>query len=1023
MSTSPLPFTTKSHVELHDKRGTCLHKSSKRKYVHTSHGAGLHHLHGLLHSLHAPELAEIGAIVPPEESMCTYLLLDGDGDWVQLTMDDFTSATASPLHLKLVLRPKLDRPTPRRGEDPGPRRVKRRQSLPLAPALIPRINATLTPLPLPIDAILVPNRAWTSLAFADASKTLYWLDELQGNLGSVDVTSGAVRVLQSDLRRPRQLHLGTSRDAICLYFLQGEGDLCVYDISGVVRLVQCAGPVSGFCITPDLASLLVLESAPNGATYHVVSYMHYATSTDVNEVGDARCVLFDVDAPTVTATPSALCVTDTGALCVAWTAAPFVTVCRSSDDTSMSVEPWDFSSVIQHHVSLPAECTAITYHATSRTLLLGLADADAARGGLARLLLPRDHALPTLHLEPERVLPVLALTHAGSDELYYCVRRQGYQHDILTWHLSTRPDDDEPPSNMSPTPATPESTPQRVHIKVLVRCRPLLAHEEAAGQRSVVACDGNRVYVEPIHAYQKPRAFNFDTVFGPSTTQEDLFATSIQPIVQHAISGYTCTVFAYGQTGSGKTHSMQGHRGGADAGLMYRAIATVFASPAVTSVRMSYVEIYNEEILDLLAASLRRQSDRPQVVTTSSKALRDVAKKRGVRMKYEQTRSRDKKYDLSDDDESAGRPSKLHIVKHALHGVRVHGLHEVSVATAADAYELLELAIQCRQQSATLCNKESSRSHAIFTLYTDTTLVEDGQSIQASGQLRLVDLSGSENYERAGCLKDRQVEAANIGQGLLALGRVIKALVEGWKHVPYRESKLTRLLEDSIGGSALTTLLLAVAPGSAAVDETLSTLSYAQMAQQVVNRPTRVHALLQPTRTKPIEPVVVVATPWVGHVPIRTSPPRLTKPADERVLHATTEEWRANLLVHKARVNPLSRRTTGILQKIFDTYDAKATGVLSRFEVRRVFMDLLCRPKESAPKTLTFAEFVDIFQTLLQTDPQIAQDIITTHGYTLNLERTLVAPLPAGVRCLRQLQQHRPASAPAARAVFNRKTT
>ncbi|KDO29211.1 hypothetical protein SPRG_19884 [Saprolegnia parasitica CBS 223.65] len=988
MSTSPLPFTTKSHVELHDKSGACLHKSPKRKYVHTSHCVDLHHLHALLRSLHAPELAEIGVIAPPDESVCTYLFLDDEGDWVQLTMNDFTHATSSPLRLKLVLRPKLDRVTPRQDDAPVPRRVKRRQSLPLPAASIPEMNAILTSLPLPIDAILVPNRALTSLAFADISRTLYWLDELHGTLGSVDVTSGAVRVLQSSLRRPRQLHLGTTHGALRLYFLQGDGDLCVCDATGVVCLVQCTVPHGGFCLTPNLESLLFLEPALDDATYHVVSYTHYATRTadDNIDESDARCVLFNVDAPTLTATPSALCMTATGTLCLAWATTQFVTVCRPSDETSTSAEPWDFASVSQHHVRLIAPCTAIAYHAPSETFLLGLAESES--GGLARLILPPDHAPPTLHVELERALPVLALTLSGRGEVFYCVRRQGHQHDTLTWHLlSACIRDDEttvPPSTTPPTPPTPESTPKRVHIKVVVRCRPLLVHEEAAGQRSVVACDGNRVYVEPIHAYQKPRAFNFDKVFGPSTTQEDLFATSIRPIVQHAMNGYTCTVFAYGQTGSGKTHSMQGRRG-ADAGLMYRAIDTVFASPCIRSVRLSYVEIYNEEILDLLAASLRRQSDGPH---------------------------------------SASRPSKLHIVKHALHGVRVHGLQEVSVTSAADAYELLELAIH--------------RSHAIFTLYTDTTrayfavfcsirihilrlVVEDGQSIQASGQLRLVDLSGSENYERAGCLKDRQVEAANIGQGLLALGRVIKALVEGWKHVPYRESKLTRLLEDSIGGSAVTTLLLAVAPGSAAVDETLSTLSYAQMAQRVVNQPTRVHALLQPPRThQPIEPMVVVATPWVGHVPIKTSPPRLTKPADDRVLHATTEEWSANLLVHKARANPmLSRRTIGTLQKIFDTYDAKANGVLSRFEVRRVYKELLGRPKESAPKTLAFPEFVAIFQTLLHTEPQIAQDIITAHGYTLNLE---VAPLPAGVRCLRQLQQLRPASAPASRGL-HRKTT
>jgi kinesin family protein 11 len=144
-----------------------------------------------------------------------------------------------------------------------------------------------------------------------------------------------------------------------------------------------------------------------------------------------------------------------------------------------------------------------------------------------------------------------------------------------------------------------------------------------------------------------------------------------------------------------------------------------------------------------------------------------------------------------------------------------------------------------RRTSATLMNKQSSRSHSVFmiTVHQRETPLAGGDELLKTGKLYLVDLAGSENIGRSGALKDRAREAGNINQSLLTLGRVIAKLVERAPHVPYRESKLTRLLQDSLGGRTLTSIIATVSPAMANLEETLSTLDYASRAKTIVNRP------------------------------------------------------------------------------------------------------------------------------------------------------------------------------------------
>lgn len=166
-------------------------------------------------------------------------------------------------------------------------------------------------------------------------------------------------------------------------------------------------------------------------------------------------------------------------------------------------------------------------------------------------------------------------------------------------------------------------------------------------------------------------------------------------------------------------------------------------------------------------------------------------------------------------------------------------LEEITVLTATDIFDILQRGIQQRQTAETLCNKNSSRSHSIFTM--KIMIKEsspDGEEVVRHGQLNLVDLAGSECIGRSGAKNDRAREAGSINQSLLTLGRVITALVDHHGHIPYRDSKLTRLLQESLGGKAKTCIIATLSPSQSAMEETLSTLDYAHRAKNIKNQPT-----------------------------------------------------------------------------------------------------------------------------------------------------------------------------------------
>eukprot|EP00079_Xenopus_tropicalis_P027672 XP_012822015.1 PREDICTED: kinesin-like protein KIF11 isoform X1 [Xenopus tropicalis] len=346
------------------------------------------------------------------------------------------------------------------------------------------------------------------------------------------------------------------------------------------------------------------------------------------------------------------------------------------------------------------------------------------------------------------------------------------------------------------------------NIQVVVRCRPFNQLERKASSHSVLECDAPRkevcVRTGGINDKLGKKTYTFDMVFGPAAKQIDVYRSVVCPILDEVIMGYNCTVFAYGQTGTGKTFTMEGERSADEeftweqdplAGIIPRTLHQIFEKLSENgtefSVKVSLLEIYNEELFDLLSPS-------PDV---------------GERLQ------------MFDDPRNK-------------RGVIIKGLEEVSVHNKDEVYHILERGAARRKTASTLMNAYSSRSHSVFsvTIHMKETTV-DGEELVKIGKLNLVDLAGSENIGRSGAVDKRAREAGNINQSLLTLGRVITALVERAPHIPYRESKLTRILQDSLGGRTKTSIIATVSPASINLEETVSTLEYANRAKNIMNKP------------------------------------------------------------------------------------------------------------------------------------------------------------------------------------------
>ncbi|EGO27337.1 hypothetical protein SERLADRAFT_336029, partial [Serpula lacrymans var. lacrymans S7.9] len=286
--------------------------------------------------------------------------------------------------------------------------------------------------------------------------------------------------------------------------------------------------------------------------------------------------------------------------------------------------------------------------------------------------------------------------------------------------------------------------------------------------------------------------FMFDRVFNNEARQQDVYASTAQPLLRGLLDGYNATVFAYGATGCGKTHTISGTE--ADPGIIYLTMADLFQriqdrkDEWNTEVIVTFLEIYNEEIRDLLAE--------PGTVSPRG----------GLQIREDKS-------------------------------VKVVGLVESHPNSAEEVKEIVLQGNSRRTQSPTHANETSSRSHAVLQVHvTQAPRTASITEQRTMATLSIIDLAGSERAAATSNMGQRMVEGANINKSLLALGNCINALCESGgaiRHVPYRNSKLTRLLKFSLGGNCKTVMIVCIAPTSQHFDDTHNTLLYAERATKI----------------------------------------------------------------------------------------------------------------------------------------------------------------------------------------------
>lgn len=342
--------------------------------------------------------------------------------------------------------------------------------------------------------------------------------------------------------------------------------------------------------------------------------------------------------------------------------------------------------------------------------------------------------------------------------------------------------------------ASPVTEEKELPVTVALMMRPLVGPELVDGCQECVFPHAT----DPSVTLVSDHKFTYDHVYhGAGPTEKTLYDQCVEPLVNGLLAGYNATVLAYGQTGSGKTHTMGTayEPGGATCGVIPRVMQTLFANIAAlpeggtVNLRVGFIEIHKEDIRDLL---------QPKSVVS----LRDA-------------------------------PGGA--------GVVLVGVKELEVSTVEEMAQALANGSQARATAATGMNHRSSRSHAIFTIHVERKGADPADVTRA--KMHLVDLAGSERAKRTKAEGQRLKEGIQINKGLLALGNVISALGDDKRrhaggHVPYRDSKLTRLLQDSLGGNSRTVMVACISPADANLDETLNTLKYANRARNIMNKPT-----------------------------------------------------------------------------------------------------------------------------------------------------------------------------------------
>ncbi|XP_022768719.1 kinesin-like protein KIN-4A isoform X1 [Durio zibethinus] len=360
-------------------------------------------------------------------------------------------------------------------------------------------------------------------------------------------------------------------------------------------------------------------------------------------------------------------------------------------------------------------------------------------------------------------------------------------------------------------------------VKVAVHVRPLIGDEKLQGCKDCVTVIPGKPQVQI-----GTHSFTFDHVYGSTgSPSSSMFEECIVPLVDGLFQGYNATVLAYGQTGSGKTYTMgTGFKDGYQTGIIPQVMNALFSKieslkhQVEFQLHVSFIEILKEEVRDLLDPASLNKSDTASTNTGKVNV--------------------------------PGKPP-IQIRESSNGVITLAGSTEVSVSTLKEMAACLEQGSLSRATGSTNMNNQSSRSHAIFTITLEqmhklNPISGDGSANDIMSEeylcakLHLVDLAGSERAKRTGSDGMRFKEGVHINKGLLALGNVISALGDEKKrkegvHVPYRDSKLTRLLQDSLGGNSRTVMIACISPADINAEEILNTLKYANRARNIQNKP------------------------------------------------------------------------------------------------------------------------------------------------------------------------------------------
>lgn len=340
------------------------------------------------------------------------------------------------------------------------------------------------------------------------------------------------------------------------------------------------------------------------------------------------------------------------------------------------------------------------------------------------------------------------------------------------------------------------------NMRVVVRVRPFNNSELERNQHNIIKIEDNKTIIfdpdsddddeffyhgvkqthrDVTKRSKKKILMEFDNVYDLDSTNLSIFEQNMKPLIKSVMNGFNCSVFVYGATGAGKTFTMLGNN--EFPGITYLTMRELFhqidglVDERKFDIGITYLEVYNEQVMNLLTKS---------------------------------------------------EPLKL---REDIHGVAVCGLGKKTIYNADELLELLAAGNKNRTQHPTDANAESSRSHAIFQVHIRMTDKKFGQ--KKTVKLSMIDLAGSERAASTKCTGKRFQEGASINKSLLALGNCINKLADGMKHIPYRDSNLTRILKDSLGGNCQTVMIANISPSSLTYEDTYKTLTYASRAKKI----------------------------------------------------------------------------------------------------------------------------------------------------------------------------------------------